>query len=112
MAQQETYGNWLGPPPLPAKRLVRQAGKNRGENTFILGGFGGGRGPGEAGRCWVAQEGSAGGGSRAKGVGMRGVTRVPLSAEKAPKSPGFHLISHTQTPRRMLKKHQRHPRQQ
>ncbi|XP_035164641.1 CD209 antigen-like protein C [Oxyura jamaicensis] len=26
MAQQETYGNWLGPPPLPAKRLVRQAG--------------------------------------------------------------------------------------
>ncbi|XP_035754330.1 CD209 antigen-like protein A [Egretta garzetta] len=26
MAQQETYGNWLGPPPPPAKRLVRQAG--------------------------------------------------------------------------------------
>ncbi|XP_032845156.2 CD209 antigen-like protein A isoform X2 [Tyto alba] len=26
MAQQETYGNWLGPPPAPAKRLVRQAG--------------------------------------------------------------------------------------
>ncbi|XP_074666730.1 C-type lectin domain family 17, member A-like isoform X1 [Strix aluco] len=26
MAQQETYGNWLGPPPAPTKRLVRQAG--------------------------------------------------------------------------------------
>ncbi|KAM6038314.1 hepatic lectin-like [Chlamydotis macqueenii] len=26
MARQETYGNWLGPPPAPAKRLVRQAG--------------------------------------------------------------------------------------
>ncbi|XP_072704430.1 C-type lectin domain family 17, member A-like [Ciconia boyciana] len=26
MAQQETYGNWLGPPPVPNKRLVRQAG--------------------------------------------------------------------------------------
>ncbi|XP_026723414.1 CD209 antigen-like protein A [Athene cunicularia] len=26
MAQQETYGNWLGPPPAPSKRLVRQAG--------------------------------------------------------------------------------------
>lgn len=27
MALQETYGNWLGPPPIPAKRMVRQAGK-------------------------------------------------------------------------------------
>lgn len=27
MARQETYGNWLGPPLAPAKRLVRQAGK-------------------------------------------------------------------------------------
>ncbi|XP_076216885.1 C-type lectin domain family 17, member A-like isoform X1 [Aptenodytes patagonicus] len=26
MARQETYGNWLGPPPAPTKRLVRQAG--------------------------------------------------------------------------------------
>ncbi|XP_031465113.1 C-type lectin domain family 17, member A-like [Phasianus colchicus] len=26
MALQETYGNWLGPPPVPAKRPVRQAG--------------------------------------------------------------------------------------
>ncbi|POI25467.1 hypothetical protein CIB84_010782, partial [Bambusicola thoracicus] len=26
MALQETYGNWMGPPPVPAKRLVRQAG--------------------------------------------------------------------------------------
>ncbi|KAM9610968.1 C-type lectin domain family 17, member A-like isoform 3-T3 [Morphnus guianensis] len=26
MARQETYGNWLGPPLAPAKRLVRQAG--------------------------------------------------------------------------------------
>ncbi|XP_062454337.1 C-type lectin domain family 17, member A-like [Rhea pennata] len=26
MAGQETYGNWLCPPPPPAKRLVRQAG--------------------------------------------------------------------------------------
>ncbi|KAM6188733.1 C-type lectin domain family 17, member A-like [Sarcoramphus papa] len=26
MAQQETYGNWLGPPPTHPKRLVRQAG--------------------------------------------------------------------------------------
>ncbi|KAM6394787.1 hepatic lectin-like [Rhynochetos jubatus] len=26
MARQETYGNWLGPPLPPAKRLVRQAG--------------------------------------------------------------------------------------
>ncbi|XP_010084056.1 PREDICTED: CD209 antigen-like [Pterocles gutturalis] len=26
MAQQETYGNWLGPPPVHSKRLVRQAG--------------------------------------------------------------------------------------
>ncbi|XP_040469792.1 hepatic lectin-like [Falco naumanni] len=26
MAQQETYGNWLGPPPAPGRRLVRQAG--------------------------------------------------------------------------------------
>ncbi|XP_048786039.1 uncharacterized protein LOC125686300 [Lagopus muta] len=26
MALQETYGNWLGPPPIPAKRMVRQAG--------------------------------------------------------------------------------------
>lgn len=26
MALQETYGNWLGPPPIPAKRLARQAG--------------------------------------------------------------------------------------
>lgn len=79
MAQQETYGNWLGPPPLPAKRLVRQAGKNWGENTFIPGGFGGGGCPSEAGGRRVAQEGSAGGGSGVKGVRMRGVTRVPLS---------------------------------
>ncbi|XP_049667141.1 C-type lectin domain family 17, member A-like isoform X3 [Accipiter gentilis] len=26
MARQETYGNWLGPPLAPTKRLVRQAG--------------------------------------------------------------------------------------
>ncbi|KAM9514275.1 C-type lectin domain family 17, member A-like isoform 1-T1 [Guaruba guarouba] len=26
MAQHETYGNWLGPPPAPPKRLVRAAG--------------------------------------------------------------------------------------
>ncbi|KAM6226059.1 uncharacterized protein LJ264_015955, partial [Porphyrio hochstetteri] len=26
MARQDTYGNWLGPPLAPTKRLVRQAG--------------------------------------------------------------------------------------
>lgn len=38
MALQETYGNWMGPPPVPAKRLVRQAGKF-GVKRTVLGVF-------------------------------------------------------------------------